>query len=227
MSVETAVTPQSGSYPGCMNTQRTSYADIAYGAHARARQAAVGADNKIVDPGLEPFVLDGRDRRQIREADTFFLATVTDTGWPYVQHKGGPAGFVHVLDDRTLAFPDFPGNEQFVTAGNLDRDGRVCLFFVDFPTRRRIKVFGHARIVEAGEDPALVARVRDLGKRSDREIRTEIERVIVVDITDLDANCTRHIRPRWDRGDVEQRISLYRAEIAELKARVAELEDAL
>ena len=129
----------------------------------------------------------------------FFLATVTDSGWPYVQHKGGPAGFVHVLDDRTIAFADFPGNQQFVTAGNLDRDGRVCLFFVDFPTRRRIKVFGHARLVEAADDPQLVDRVRDLG-RSGREIRTRIERVVVVTITDVDANCTRHITPRWDRG---------------------------
>ena len=155
----------------------------------------------------------------------FYLATVTDSGWPYVQHKGGPAGFVHVLDDRTLAFPDFPGNLQFVTAGNLDRDGRVCLFFVNFPTRRRIKVFGHARVVEAADDPGLVARVRDLGRTSDREIRTEIERVIVVAVTDVDANCTRHIRPRWDRDDVEKRIDLYRAEIAELTARIAELEE--
>lgn len=208
-----------------MEQRRTTYADIAYGPHARARQAAVGADNRLVDPGTGPFTLDGRDRRQIREADMFFLATVTHSGWPYVQHKGGPAGFVHVLDDRTLAFPDFPGNLQFVTAGNLDRDGRVCLFFVNFPTRRRIKVFGHARVVEAADDPGLVARVRDLGRTSDREIRTEIERVIVVAVTDVDANCTRHIRPRWDRDDVEKRIDLYRAEIAELTARIAELEE--
>ena len=143
-----------------MDTSHTTYADIAYGPHARALQAEVGADNRIVDPGTEPFVLDGRDRRQIREADMFFLATVTDSGWPYVQHKGGPAGFVHVLDDRTIAFADFPGNQQFVTAGNLDRDGRVCLFFVDFPTRRRIKVFGHARLVEAADDPQLVDLTR-------------------------------------------------------------------
>ncbi len=204
-----------------MDTSRTTYADIAYGPHARARQAEVGADNRIVDPGTEPFVLDGRDRRQIREADMFFLATVTDSGWPYVQHKGGPAGFVHVLDDRTIAFADFPGNQQFVTAGNLDRDGRVCLFFVDFPTRRRIKVFGHARLVEAADDPQLVDRVRDLG-RSGREIRTRIERVVVVTITDVDANCTRHITPRWDRGDVEKRIDLYRADIADLRRQLGE-----
>ena len=207
-----------------MDQLRTTYADIAYGPYARARQAAVGADNRIVDPGTTPFVLDGRDRRQIREADMFFLSTVTDSGWPYVQHKGGPAGFVHVLDDRTLAFPDFPGNLQFVSTGNLDRDGRVCLFFIDFPTRRRLKVFGHARAVEAVDDPDLVARMRDLGRASGREIRAEIERVVVVTISDVDVNCTRHIRPRWDRAAVEERIALYRADIAQLRERIAELE---
>lgn len=211
-------------YPQSMDQLRTTYADIAYGPYARARQAAVGADNRIVDPGTTPFVLDGRDRRQIREADMFFLSTVTDSGWPYVQHKGGPAGFVHVLDDRTLAFPDFPGNLQFVSAGNLDRDGRVCLFFIDFPTRRRLKVFGHARAVEAVDDPDLVARMRDLGRASGREIRAEIERVVVVTISDVDVNCTRHIRPRWDRAAVEERIALYRADIAQLRERIAELE---
>ena len=192
-----------------MEQQRTTYADIAFGTHARAFQAAVGADNRITDPGIDQFVLDGRDRRQIREADLFFLATVTESGWPYIQHKGGPAGFVHVLDDRTLAFPDFPGNQQFVSAGNVARDGRVCLFFVDFPTRRRLKVFG---VAELSGEPTLIDAVRTT--------RTPVERVVVVTITDVDVNCTRHITPRWDREAVEERIALYRADIAELQAQL-------
>lgn len=163
------------------------------------------------------------DAKLIREADVFFFSSVTGTGWPYVQHKGGPKGFVHVLDDRTLAFPDFPGNQQYVSAGNIDRDGRVCLFFVDFPTRRRLKVFGIARAVEAADAPDLIARMRDLGPRSDREIRATIERVIVVDVAAVDANCSKHIKPRWDRDAVEERIDLYRADIEKLRAEVDEL----
>lgn len=216
---------------------RPSYNDLAYDAHVRARQHAAGAGHRVDDrpnldgpsPGGGPggFAFEGVDKKLIREADVFFLASVTGAGWPYVQHKGGPAGFVHVLGDRTLAFPDFPGNQQYVSAGNIDRDGRVCLFFVDFPTRRRLKVFGTARAVEAADDPELIERLRDLGAGSDREIRATIERAIVVDVTAVDANCAKHIKPRWDRAEVDARIDLYRADITELRDRVTELDDEL
>lgn len=203
-----------------MTGTRTTYADIAFGPHVRARQEKVGAHLRITPPGDEPFRFDPRDRALIRSSDLFFLSTVTESGWPYVQHRGGPPGFVHVIDERTLAFPDFPGNQQFVTTGNLDHDGRVCLFFVDFPTRRRLKVFGTAH---TSEDADLITAVRDLG---DSEIRSRIERVVVVAVTDVDVNCTSHIRPRWDRAAVDERIALYRADIARLQARIAELEAA-
>lgn len=185
--------------------RRSTYADLAFGPHVRARQEAVGAGNRIDPPGEDAFLFDGRDRRLIREADFFLLSTVTESGWPYLQHKGGPRGFVRIVDDRTLVFPDFPGNKQFVTLGNLDADSRVCLFFVDFPTRRRLKVFGHAQVVEAGENPELLTRS------------------VVVQVTDVDANCPKHITPRWDGEAVEKRIDLYRRDIAELKDEVARL----
>lgn len=214
-------------------TQKPSYNGIAFDDHVRARQRAAGAGNRVDDrPNLDGptsaggpggFAFEGMDAKLIREADVFFLSSVTGAGWPYVQHKGGPKGFVHVLDDRTLAFPDFPGNQQYVSAGNIDRDGRVCLFFVDFPTRRRLKVFGVARAVEAADDPDLIERMRDLGPRSDREIRATIERVIIVDVAAADANCSKHIKPRWNRDAVEERIDLYRADIEKLRAEVDEL----
>ena len=99
----------------------------------------------------------------------------------------------------------------------------MCLFFVDFPTRRRLKVFGVARAVEADDDPDLIERMRDLGARSDREIRATIERVIVIDVAAVDANCSKHIKPRWDRDAVEERIDLYRADIEKLRAEIDEL----
>ena len=103
----------------------------------------------------------------------------------------------------------------------------MCLFFVDFPTRRRLKVFGTARAVEAADDPELIERLRDLGAGSDREIRATIERAIVVDVTAVDANCAKHIKPRWDRAAVDARIDLYRADITDLRDRVTELDDEL
>lgn len=211
------------------DTQRTAYADIAFDDHVRARQRAVGAGNRIDPDASEPFEFHGVDRKLIREADFFFLATVTGSGWPYVQHKGGPPGFVHVLDERTLAYPDFPGNLQYVSAGNIDRDGRVCLFFVDFPTRRRLKVFGRARAVEAADDPELMERLRapSGAAAGSRPIRTPIERAIVVEVDDVDANCTRHIKPRWNAAAVDARIDLYRADIRDRDEKIADLEAGL
>lgn len=202
--------------------RRRTYADLAFGPRVRERQRAAGAGNRIDPPGDAPFLLDGRDRRLIREADFFLMATVTEAGWPYVQHKGGPRGFVQVRGDRTLVFPDFPGNRQFVTLGNLDADDRVCLFFVDFPTRRRLKVFGHARTADAAADPELIVGLRDVPGMPRR-----IDRAVMVEVTDVDANCSRNITPRWDGAAVEERIDLYRRDIAELKAEVTRLREQL
>lgn len=185
--------------------RRSTYADLAFGPQVRARQEAVGAGNRIDPSGDAAFLFDGRDRRLIREADFFLLSTVTESGWPYLQHKGGPRGFVQIVDDRTLVFPDFPGNKQFVTLGNLDADSRVCLFFVDFPTRRRLKVFGHAHVVETVKNSELLTRS------------------VVVQVADVDVNCPKHITPRWDGEAVEKRIDLYRRDIAELKDEVERL----
>ncbi len=210
-----------------MNTpeNRTeNYPDIAFDDFVTARQEARGVGNRVDTTGASGAELDPRDIKLIRQARMFMMATVTGTGWPYVQHKGGPAGFVTVTPTpggSRLMFPDFAGNRQFVTAGNLDRDSRVCLFFVDFPTRSRVKVFGHARTVEADDDPDLVEQVRDLGER---RITSVIERVVIVDVTASDANCSKQITPRWTREDIEERLDLYRADIAALKARIEELE---
>lgn len=204
-------------------THADSYADIAFDDYVTARQDAAGVGNRVDDSGASGSGLDPRDVKLIRQARMFMMSTVTGTGWPYVQHKGGPAGFVKVSTTggrSTLMFPDFSGNRQYVTAGNLDRDDRVCLFFVDFATRSRVKVFGHARTVDASDDPELVERVRDLG---DRRIVGAVERVVVVDVVASDANCSKQITPRWTREEVEERLDLYRADIAALKAEIAEL----
>ncbi|MGO1949936.1 MAG: pyridoxamine 5'-phosphate oxidase family protein [Mycobacteriaceae bacterium] len=198
------------------------YAALAFDGFVTARQDAAGAGNRVDASGASGAELDPRDAKLIRASRMFCMATVTGTGWPYVQHKGGPSGFVKVTTEQgrsQLRFPDFAGNRQFVTAGNLDRDDRVCLFFVDFATRSRVKVFGHARLVEASEDPELIEQLRDLGEK---RITALIERAVIVDVVASDANCSKQITPRWTREEVEERLDLYRADIRELKDELAE-----
>lgn len=135
--------------------------------------------------------------------DGFYQATVGENGWPYVQFRGGPPGFLRVLDARTIAYADFRGNMQYVSAGNLAADGRVSLILMDYANRRRLKLFGRARLVDAGDDPALVARLEDPGYRA------RIERAVVISVEAFDWNCPQHITPRfteeefaarWDSG---------------------------
>ena len=189
------------------------YQEIAFGAAARARQEAVGA-NRPRETG--EFELDPTDIAQIRRADHFFLSTVTESGWPYVQHRGGPAGFVHVPTPTSLAWADFPGNKQYVSTGNVDRDGRVCLFFIDYPRRARLKVFGHARVLEPDADPDLTEELRRMGEK---HYTGRVERIFLVDLVAADANCSKHISPRWNRAYIDGLTELYRRELAELRMR--------
>jgi predicted pyridoxine 5'-phosphate oxidase superfamily flavin-nucleotide-binding protein len=188
------------------------YPEIAYGPSVRSRQAAVGAGNRVED--RSEFALEATDIALIRRCDHLVLSTVTESGWPYAQHRGGPAGFVHVPGPTTLAWLEFPGNRQFVSTGNLDHDDRVCLFFLDQPTRSRLKVFGHARIVEPDDDPALIERLRTMGEKT---YTGHVERAIVVDVVAADANCAKHITPRWDRAYIDDLTEVYRREIDRLR----------
>lgn len=211
-----------------------TYEKIAYDRYVRARQHS----EETQLPGVEqghidgPFDgLDGKARKLIRGAQHFYISTVTGAGWPYVQHRGGPAGFVHISGDgMRLFWPEFHGNNQFVTTGNIDRGGkdgdggRVCLFFVDYPLRRRLKVFGHARIVEADQDAELVEAATTIGGQ---RLRQPTDRIMVVDVVATDANCSKHIQPRWTKAQVDETLDLYRKDISELKAHVAELEGKL
>jgi predicted pyridoxine 5'-phosphate oxidase superfamily flavin-nucleotide-binding protein len=141
------------------------------------------------------------------------MATVTETGWPYIQHRGGPVGFMRVLDDRTLGFADFRGNRQYISLGNLSTDDRVSLFFMDYPNRRRLKLFGRARAVGL-DDAALLARLEM------PEYRARIERGFLITVEGFDWNCPQHITPRVTVEEME-------AVTAPLHARIAQLEAAL
>lgn len=134
------------------------------------------------------------EREFIGARDSFYMATVTPDGWPYIQHRGGPAGFLHVLDERTLAFADYSGNKQFISAGNLSENDRVALFLMDYPNRARLKLIGHARVLKPGEDPEIE---KDLVK----ERGARVEGVVVITVAGYDWNCSQHITPRFTREE--------------------------
>ena len=155
----------------------------------------------------------------IAEQDTAFLATATADGAPYVQHRGGPKGFIKVIDDRTLGFADYRGNRQYITLANLSENDRAYLFLLDPARRQRIKLWGRARVVE--NDPALIARLFDEGYKA------RPERAILFSIEAWDANCSSHIVTRFTEAELEQAFAGVQTKVAELQAENARLRAAL
>ncbi|CAN5915124.1 pyridoxamine 5'-phosphate oxidase family protein [soil metagenome] len=152
----------------------------------------------------------------IAEQNSFFLATANAAGQPYIQHRGGPPGFLHVLDETTLAFADFRGNRQYISLGNLAENPKVHLFLIDFAQRRRVKIWGEAKVVE--DDPALVARLTPPGYDA------RPERAFVIRVAAWDENCPQHIPPRLEAAEVAQALAARDRRIAELEATIARLE---
>ncbi len=149
----------------------------------------------------------------LADSDTLFMASVGENGWPYVQHRGGPKGFLKVLDDRTLAFADFRGNRQYVSVGNIEADDRVALILVDFARQRRLKIYARARAVERDDDPALIEQI------SDPSYGARVERAVVLTVEAFDWNCPQHIVPRFTENQVLEMIRPLQERLAELEAR--------
>jgi predicted pyridoxine 5'-phosphate oxidase superfamily flavin-nucleotide-binding protein len=150
----------------------------------------------------------------IAARDGFYIASVSETGWPYIQFRGGPPGFLRVIDERTLGFADFRGNRQYFTAGNVTGENRVSMFLMDYGNQRRLKLFGRAQIREAEADPELAASL------ADPAYRATVERSFLIHVEAFDWNCPQHITPRYSADEV-------RAATAPLLARLAELEERL
>ena len=150
--------------------------------------------------------------RFIAERDSFFLATSNREGWPHLQHRGGPPGFLQVLDERTLAFADFAGNKQYLSVGNLAENDRVCLFLMDWANQRRLKIWGRATVAE---DAAFVAAMMPEGYDA------KPERAIRIHVEAWDLNCNQHITRRFSERELAPVVAHYRARIAELEAKLA------
>ena len=151
----------------------------------------------------------------IASRDSFYMASVSETGWPYVQHRGGAPGFVKVLSAAQIAFADFKGNRQYVSVGNLSKDDRAALFFMDYPSQTRLKLLGHVRAVNLAEEPALAAALID------PDYRAKVERAFVIDVEAFDWNCPQHITPRYTLAEIEPAVGALKARIAELEAELA------
>ncbi|MEO6500399.1 MAG: pyridoxamine 5'-phosphate oxidase family protein [Jatrophihabitantaceae bacterium] len=148
----------------------------------------------------------------LSQRDSFYLASVGETGWPYVQYRGGPVGFLRVLDEHTVAWADFRGNLQYISTGNVSSDDRVALFAMDYPRRRRLKLFGHARVSYAQDEPDLIARLIPPGYPA------VVERAVIVSVDAFDWNCQQHITPRYTVAELEPHLAAFRERIAALEA---------
>ena len=150
----------------------------------------------------------------IQARDSFYMATVSETGWPYLQHRGGEVGFLRVLSPTQLAFADYKGNRQLVSVGNLAVTDRVMLFLMDYPQRTRLKIMGHARLEDARKHPELVAQL------AEQEVRAQVERLFFIDVVSFDWNCNQHITPRYTLEDIKGIVSPLQQRIAELEAQL-------
>jgi predicted pyridoxine 5'-phosphate oxidase superfamily flavin-nucleotide-binding protein len=178
---------------------------------SRAAYAAASAD---AGDGESADALGEREGAFIAARDSFYLASVSETGWPYVQHRGGPVGFVRRLDDKTLGWSEYRGNRQYVSAGNTATNDRVAMIFMDYPHQQRLKVLGHMNAFEAGSCPDLAPR---LGVAN---YRARVERFVLVTVEAFDWNCPQHITPRYTLAEIEQLVAPLHARIAELEAQL-------
>src|SRR5262245_8133106 len=141
----------------------------------------------------------------IQARDSFYIATISEAGWPYIQHRGGRAGFLRVLNPQTIAFADFTGNRQMLSTGNLAANNRVALFLMDYPQRTRLKILGHARVEDAHQHPDLVQQL------SEPDVHHIVERLFIVEVVSFDWNCPKHIAPRYTAEEIQELIAPLKA----------------
>jgi len=191
-----------------------SFAQIAFTPLVKKQQELHGSRSqyeRVEQSSRAGDALTDAEQEFVLSRDSFYMATVSETGWPYIQHRGGEPGFLHVIDDRTIGFADYRGNKQYVSIGNLEHDDRVALFLMDYPSRSRLKILGHAEVREGADAQKLI------GELSGPGVRALVERVIVIRIEAFDWNCHQYITPRFTEEQVVEVMTPIRQRLAELE----------
>lgn len=198
------------------------FGDIVFTSNVKAEQERRGSRDAYAAMTARPAPdgLTAREASFIEARDSFYLASVTEDGWPYVQHRGGPAGFLKVIDTKTLGFADYRGNRQYVSTGNFVANDRASLFLMDYPNRARLKIIARARVEEAADNLALAAALGVEGGG-------KVERLFLFDIEAFDWNCPQFITPRFTQTEIETAFGPKIAELEALKEENAKLKEAL
>lgn len=203
---------------------RGRFFDIAFTPAVEAAQEANGSRRAYAQAkasvGGEPDGLTEAEAGFIAARNSFYMATVNEHGWPYLQHRGGPSGFVKVLGPKTLGLADYRGNRQYVSLGNLSVNDRAALFFMDYPNQTRLKLLGRIRAVDLAGDEALAARL------ADADYGARVERGLLIEVEAYDWNCPQHITPRFTVEELRPTLAKLQGRIAELEAEVARLSGA-
>jgi uncharacterized protein len=190
------------------------FLDVAVTPSVRAAQAVMGADHLWEDfKGNREFDrFSEREAAFISDRDSMYVATVSESGWPYIQHRGGPRGFVKMIDDKTLAFADYRGNRQYISVGNLSVDSRACLFLMDYTRRARMKIYANVQVVTLEANSKLAELVALPGYDA------KFERIFVVQLKNFDWNCSQHITPRFTEAEVAEAVLPLRKRLEQLEA---------
>ena len=192
------------------------YRDLLFSPAVRAAQAAQGSTGYPVEPPTTaPDRLTENEADFITARDSFYMATNGADGWPYLQHRGSPPGFVHVLDPGTLAFVEFRGNRQYISLGNLADNAKASLFFMDYVNRARLKLLGRIRAAALDEAPQVLAAL------TDPKLRARAERVLIVTVEAFDWNCPQYIEPRFTAADIAPALTRLHNRIDDLEAELA------
>lgn len=191
------------------------FLELAFTPAVRAAQEHYFGRAQPIPPQPERDPLTDDETQFIQSRDSFYMATVTETGWPYMQHRGGQPGFLRVVSPTQLAFADYKGNRQMLSTGNIAANNRVCLFLMDYPQRTRLKILGHACIEDARQHPELVTQL------AEPETRGIVERVFLIEVISFDWNCPKYITPRYTEAEVSAAVAPLKQRIAELEAKLA------
>ncbi len=192
----------------------TKFLEIAFTDSVRKAQEHYYGNSQRLTDAPERDTLSDDETLFIQSRDSFYMATVMETGWPYMQHRGGQPGFLRVVSPTQLAFADYKGNRQMLSTGNLTANNRVCLFLIDYPQRTRLKILGHVRIQDARQHSGLVAQL------AEPNVHRIVERLFFIDVISFDWNCPKYITPRYTATEVEEAVTPLKQRIAELEAQL-------